>query len=187
MTPTAVILYGPPACGKNTITDELARLDRRYALFDRLKVGAGSTDGYRMTTPAEIAKLRASDDVLYENHRYGNTYLIDRPRLASMLVAGQVPVLHLGQVAGVRTLIQFPASWITVLLWCGKDTTAMRAKARGSIDIDSRLQAWDETAVDLQQAADGDFLVRIDTDTTAPDVAAREIHSQLASSSASTR
>lgn len=46
----AVMLYGPPAAGKDTVTEALIRLDRSYRLYQRLKVGAGRTDGYRMTT-----------------------------------------------------------------------------------------------------------------------------------------
>lgn len=181
VTPAGVILYGPPASGKDTITEELARLDNRYALFQRLKVGTGNTDGYRPTSSAELATLRSSHDVLYENQRYGNTYIIDRPHLAAMLTAGQIPVMHVGQVAGLRAAMRYPARWISVLLWCSRDTTGIRARARGSADVDARLKTWDETIADLQQATDEDFLVRIDTDTASPDAAARTIHSHVVS------
>jgi guanylate kinase len=180
MTPTAVILYGPPASGKNTITDQLVQLDCRYALFERLKLGGGNTDGYRVAASAGITGLRASHDVLFENQRYGNIYLIDRPHLASMLSAGQIPVLHLGQVAGVRAVVQFPARWITVLLWCSRDTSAARAKARGSTDVAARLRAWDETAADLEEATGIDFALRVDTDAVAAEAAAREIDARIA-------
>jgi predicted PilT family ATPase len=37
---SGILLYGPPAAGKDTITTALAALDARYAPFRRLKVGA---------------------------------------------------------------------------------------------------------------------------------------------------
>jgi guanylate kinase len=174
-TPTALVLYGPPASGKDTVTQALARLDTRYAPFQRMKIGSGNPKGYRLANPGDLTRLHASGDVLYLNERYGNIYVVDRPHLTAMLDAGQTPVLHLGQVAGIQAVTAYPALWITVLLWCSRATTAQRAQARGSTDIDARLAAWDETAEDLKNANESDFHVRIDTDTMTPRQAAHAI------------
>lgn len=177
MSRVAVILYGPPACGKDTITAELARIDSRYVPFQRMKVGSGKTEGYRVAAPAQLARLRADNHVLYENQRYGNTYVADEPHLTAMLTAGQTPVIHLGQLAGIHAVTRYPARWITVLLWCARETAAWRAQARGSTDLDARLAAWDETLADLRQATEADFSGRIDTDAVTPEVAGTLIHS----------
>ena len=177
MSQTAVILYGPPASGKDTITAELACLDPRYMPFHRMKIGSGKTAGYRLASAQQLAMLHAEDLVLYENHRYGNTYAVDKPHLTEMLERGQIPVIHLGQVAGIRAVTQYPARWITVLLWCARQTTAERAQARDSSDIDARLAAWDETFEDLKQANSSEFHGRLDTDTMTPKHAAKTIHS----------
>jgi len=34
-----VLLYGPPAAGKDTVSAALIAVDARYVLFERLKVG----------------------------------------------------------------------------------------------------------------------------------------------------
>jgi guanylate kinase len=175
MSAAAVILYGPPASGKDTVTRALARLNPRYALFPRLKIGSGNTSGYRMASPGDLAMLREDGQVLYQNDRYGSTYVIDSPHMAAMLGAGQIPVVHLGQVEGIRAVRGYPADWITVALWCARSTTARRARARGSADIDARLAAWDETLEDLRQADNADFLARLDTDTLEPGDAAKAI------------
>jgi ATP-dependent 26S proteasome regulatory subunit len=39
MSPSGVILYGPPGAGKDTITAELSRLRPEFTLFQRLKAG----------------------------------------------------------------------------------------------------------------------------------------------------
>lgn len=142
-----------------------------------MKIGGGKTEGYRLATPAQLARLHADNQVLYENQRYGNTYVVDGSHLTAMLAAGQTPIIHLGQVAGIKALMRYPARWIAVLLWCTKETTAIRAQARGSTDLDARLAAWDETLADLRQDTDADFTGRIDTDACVPGVAATLIHS----------
>lgn len=140
-----VILYGPPAAGKDSITAELKRLDKRYHTFERLKSGAGRTHGYRMTSESAIEDLRIKGDVVWENHRYGAVYVVDRPTLIQGLTEG-IPVVHLGQVEAVeRVTSSTPGDWLVVSLWCPRDTAAARIIGRGSTDLDARLRAWDET------------------------------------------
>jgi guanylate kinase len=148
--PDAIALYGPPAAGKDTITAALTTLDTRYVHFDRLKVGTamnaapgngkGTSTGYRHTTTEELTRLHGRGLIVYENTRYGNTYAVDRPRLDDITDAGQVPVVHLGQVAGITALrTGYPARWLTVLLWCpgtspspGSGTAAARTLPNAS-------------------------------------------------------
>jgi guanylate kinase len=165
-----LILYGPPAAGKDTITRHLEALHERYRLFPRLKAGRGRTAGYRMTTPAEIDQLRRHGDIIWENRRYGATYVIDRPELAARL-AQHVPVLHLGQVEGVQAVTgAIPDTrWIVVYVWCPRDVAEIRIKERGTGDTAERLKAWDETPT--IEAAD----LTINTHVVDPEGAARQI------------
>jgi guanylate kinase len=145
-----VLLYGPPAAGKDTVTAALAELDARYVPFARLKIGGGKATGYRMGTPEQLADLEARGDVLYRNERYGNTYVVDRPSLEQATAGGRIPVVHLGQVAGVEAVSsRFPANWARVLLWCSRESTAERSRQRGDADTKDRLSAWDATQTDL--------------------------------------
>lgn len=164
----AVILYGPPAAGKNTVTDALPE---PYALYQRLKVGPGRTTGYRMGTADDLAALHANGQVIYENRRYGSVYVVDGPELDLMLADGLVPVLHLGQPQAVSTIIAArpDVHWIVVELWCPREIAASRLDGRGTDDIDARLEAWDDT----QRLAVADL--RIDTSEIRPADAARQI------------
>jgi len=177
VNPPAVVLYGPPAAGKDTVTAALSRLNPAYVLFPRIKIGGGRTSGYRLATAAALDALRVGGQVIYENSRYGNVYVVDEPQLTRMLSAGQTPVVHLGQAAGISAVTRYPARWTTVLLWCARDTTEKRARARGAADIDARLAAWDETLTDLAHSDIGRITGRIDTNATGPDAAAALIHS----------
>ncbi|MFI0448219.1 guanylate kinase [Actinomadura sp. 6N118] len=174
MTHAGVILYGPPTSGKSTVTQALHALSPTYTLFQRIKVGTGRTDGYRLASATEVEKLRQADQIVWENHRYGNTYVVDRPALAEHLAHG-VPVLHLGQVEAVhRVTSALPeARWLTVYLWCPRSIAEKRISARGTGDTEARLKAWDET--DPLQDAD----VVLDTSLVQPHEAAREINHQL--------
>ncbi|MEU9647230.1 guanylate kinase [Streptomyces sp. NPDC048188] len=175
-----VILYGPPASGKDTVTSALAELSLRYAQFTRLKVGTGKSAGYRMGTAEQLRKLEAAGDVVYANSRYGNTYIIDRPGLNAAFAAG-VPVVHLGQVDGIRSLVDgYPADWSVVLLWCPRQVTKHRSARRGDSDTAARLAAWDATREDLDVHPEMVWDLTVNTTATAPQEAARLIDRMLA-------
>ncbi|MEU0373404.1 guanylate kinase [Streptomyces sp. NPDC006283] len=160
-----VILYGPPASGKDTVTTALTELNSKYAQFPRLKVGTGKSAGYRMGTAEQLDELEAAGDVVYANARYGNTYVIDRPGLDTAFAAG-MPVVHVGQIDGIRALVDgYPADWVVVLLWCTREVTAKRSEGRGDADTTARLTAWDATRQDLD--AHPDMLWDLSVDTTA--------------------
>ncbi|MDG4760433.1 kinase [Micromonospora sp. WMMD710] len=181
MTTPAIVLYGPPASGKDTITAALHQLDPRYVGFGKIKLAAehGDTTRYRLASALELQQLRADGLVVYENDRYGNRYVVDRPGLDAAFAAGQIPVVHMGQVVGVRALRAYEVDWLPVLLWCSRDTTFTRARLRGSVDVDARLTVWDETLQDLDTAAPDDFALRIHTDHHQPTEAALLIDAAL--------
>lgn len=142
----AVILYGPPAAGKDTVTKALTELDDSYRLYRRIKVGAGRTAGYRITTPAHVEAIRNAGSVIWENQRYGALYVIDRPSLVSM-VCNFIPVLHVGQAEAVKlvTAATPELQWIVTWLWCPREVAAGRLAERTPGDVSARLRAWDET------------------------------------------
>ncbi|MEU3522185.1 guanylate kinase [Streptomyces sp. NPDC006654] len=174
-----MILYGPPAAGKDTVTAALAELSPLYALFERFKVGSGKSDGYRMGSAEQLLALEAAGDVVYANRRYGNVYAIDRPGLDTAFEAG-VPVVHLGQVNGIRALVDgYTADWSAVLLWCPKQETARRSAGRGDRDTAARLAAWEATQEDLDARPDMVWDLTVDTSVTSPEDSARLIHQLL--------
>ncbi|MFJ3127969.1 guanylate kinase [Streptomyces sp. NPDC086993] len=175
-----VILYGPPASGKDTVTTALTKLSPRYTPFARLKMGTGKAAGYRMGTAEQLRELEAAGGVIYANVRYGNTYVIDRPGIDAAFAAG-VPVVHLGQVDGIRALVDgYQADWSVVLLWCPRKVTAQRSEGRGDSDTAARLVVWDATREDLDKQPGTSWDLTIDTTAAAPQDAARLIDQLLA-------
>jgi len=167
---TGVILYGPPAAGKDTITDCLALLDNRYCLYRRLKVGSGRTDRYEIASHTALAGLRDTGELLYENEQYGSTYGISRTQL-TQLAATRFPVLHLGQPAGVDAVTSagIGITWLVVELWCRRPLAAARIEARATGDAERRMHVYDQT----EQLANPHL--RIDTGETPPGTAAQQV------------
>jgi guanylate kinase len=141
-----VILYGPPASGKDTITRALHELDGRYVLFPRIKCGTGKTSGYRMVSAFELDALRARGEIIWENERYGSAYVIDRSALREHLIH-YVPVLHVGQVEAIEAIKSETdeTSWVVVSLTIARELAVHRINARGDTDAAHRLRAWEAT------------------------------------------
>ncbi|GGO98620.1 phosphotransferase-like protein [Wenjunlia tyrosinilytica] len=177
--PQGLILYGPPASGKDSVTAALAALDGRYQQFARLKVGSGKSVGYRMGTTEQLQELETAGDVIYANSRYGNVYAIDRPGLDQAFAVG-VPVVHLGQIDGIRALVEgYPATWMRVLLWCPQVVTSKRSEQRGDIDTADRLAAWKATREDMDAHPDYFWDLKVETVATKPERSARLIDELL--------
>ncbi|MEU1710081.1 guanylate kinase [Streptomyces sp. NPDC005706] len=175
-----VILYGPPAAGKDTVTTALTELRPQCRQFARLKVGSGKSLGYRMGTAEQLRNLEAAGEVVYANSRYGNVYVIDAPGLDAAFMAG-VPVVHLGQVDGIRALLDgYPADWAVVLLWCPREATAERSAGRGDSDTTARMAAWDATQEDLDAHPGMVWDLTVDTTASSPEEVARLIDQLLA-------
>ncbi|MEV4248495.1 guanylate kinase [Streptosporangium canum] len=175
--PQGIVLYGPPASGKDTITAALTRLNPRFMLLPKLKVGTGRAAGYEFVSAEHLDKLRDAGRLLVETRRYGNVYAIDRQTIEDRQAAGYVPIVHMGNVADLRRLIgRVPDGWLRVLLWVPRAVTEQRSQGRGDADTGKRLTAWDETLADLEANTDaGFFHLRLHTDRLGADAAAEEI------------
>lgn len=174
MTPRLLLLSGPTASGKDTVTQALTNLDDRFVLFPRLKVGSGRSTGYRMVGQADLEKLHSEGGVIQSHVRYGNTYAVDAPTLRKMLTAGQWPVIHVGRLANLAPL-RAAARSLSVLLWVDESIVAQRLHARGNIDIRERLAAWQEERDDVLAALPGTWDVVVSTANTSPNAVARRV------------
>ncbi|MGW2893958.1 guanylate kinase [Streptomyces sp. NPDC001212] len=178
---TAVVLYGPPTAGKDTITAALSAVDPRFQLLTKLKQGTGRSTGYRFVTEGELNELRDQGRVVVETRRYGNVYAVDGHLLEESRARGLVPVVHMGNVSDLRTLLsRTETGWLRVLLWVPRDVCETRSRTRGDADTAKRLRAWDETVQDLLDSDLNDlFDLVVRTDRVEPEEAAKKVAAAL--------
>lgn len=141
-----IVLYGPPASGKTTVCGKLTELNPRCSPLRRLKVGGGDPGQYRLIDSDQLARYRSRGRIVYENTRYGAVYAVDRLALRSH--RDRTPIVQLGQIAGIEALRPH-GNWLTVLLWCSLPCARHRLRARGTTNVEQRVQAWHETQADL--------------------------------------
>jgi guanylate kinase len=136
-------------------------------LVRKLKAGNQRGTEYDFVSVEEMARLRSAGRLLLETYRYGNTYAVDRLHIDRLTAAGQVPIVHLGNIADIRRLVQ-SAPWLVVLLWIPRHVCEQRSRQRGDSDTVNRLQAWDETLADLYANDNDLFRRRFHTDQATP-------------------
>ena len=176
MKPPIVLMSGPPASGKDTVTAALADTDDRFVLFDKLKVGGGRVAGYRMTSRAELSRMAACGLIIQSHERYGNIYAVDRPHLDELTRAGRIPVVHVGRrqnLVALRAALE--SRPVSILLWADRPIVEDRLRTRDPKDLEARLRAYDAELEELRRAPADEFDLVIRTDERSPDEAARDV------------
>jgi guanylate kinase len=175
--PRGLILYGPPAAGKDSVTQALTDIDAGYQLLRKLKAGRGNQRGYRFRSAADLDRMESAGDLLYRSTRYGNEYAIDIRALDHVVGRGAVPIVHMGQLVGVTAVQSYAAiRWHAVLLWCARGVALERVSQRGDRDATERGMAWDETRADLLSQPRFSFDLAIRTDRASVAKSAAVIH-----------
>ncbi|MFH8627550.1 guanylate kinase [Streptomyces vietnamensis] len=182
-----VLLFGPPAAGKDTVSAALHTLDPRFSQLVKVKVGSGRSTGYRMASETQLTELRRAGRIVLETERYGNTYAVDRADLDALRAEGGVPVVHVGSLAHLRSFLgAVNEPWLSVLLWLPRAECARRSAGRGDQDTPDRLSVWDTTLEDLASSdPDEDpFHLLLRTDLRPPESTAGIVREAFASGSA---
>lgn len=178
-----ILLVGPPASGKDTITAALEQIDDRYVYFEKLKVGSGRTNGYRMTESAALDAMLSRGEIALLTSRYSSRYAVDYREITRLTEAGRTPVIHIGRIHDLLELRSNIRSqhMLTVLLKLPRDVAIERICARGTGDEKSRIAAYDEDVAQARAIGESPdiFEVVIDTAQTDAATAAQFIHHRV--------
>ncbi|MCD9625267.1 hypothetical protein [Rhabdothermincola salaria] len=170
--PKGLILYGPPATGKDTVTAILTE-DPRIVHFRKLKAGAGRMEGYRRTEAAALDELERSGKLLSVVARYGNAYAIDWAEIERLEEAGLTPVVHTASLEEANALSARPG-WRVCGLWASRRVTARRLRGRKDLDLPARLDLRSNMLRELATAP-AEFDHFIDTDRLSASAVAKRV------------
>ncbi|MDF5758980.1 AAA family ATPase [Spongiactinospora sp. TRM90649] len=171
---TGIILCGPPASGKSTVTGALHELDPRFVLARSLVVGDDHADDHDQVTHEQVERLRAAGRIIADTRRDGNRYVIDRHPIEHIAQAGLVPVVHVGSSRDVEGL-SVMGEWVRVLLVTPPEIRRERLRRRADDAGGPRLRGRQDAVGAVPPAADLRFHLRIATNVTPAEHAAREI------------
>lgn len=166
-----LVLLGPPAAGKDTITTLLEqRSDLR--LVRKVKAGSGRAAGYRLVSSETFDGHAERGEMISAVERYGNRYGVLRSDVVAVQQDGHVPVVHTASPDEAKRLVE--EGMALCLIWCSRSTSSERLNARDQSSVAERLAVWDQLQSEL---GDAESLLDIVVDTTnrSADDAARAI------------
>jgi guanylate kinase len=143
-----VVLYGPPAAGKDTTAAALEVAGHGFRRFHRIKSGPGRTNGYRMVDHDKLGQLVAqAGEAVWTTKAYGATYVVDRSHLLAMLASDEHPIVQLGETEAVDAVLRSTpdARWTVVELWCPRHVALQRIEHRQTGDLVHRIERYDQT------------------------------------------
>ncbi|WP_232660556.1 hypothetical protein [Pseudonocardia sp. TRM90224] len=140
-----ILLAGPPASGKRTVTFALTSLRRSYAPFPALTVGSDTRVAAERTTQRHLDELKAWAQVFHEFTSDGARYVYDRERLNRIREQGRIPVACVDDIDVLRAFEREADDWLQVLLWCPREEAERRLAATGVAPDRAAVRRWDRS------------------------------------------
>jgi len=147
-----LLVAGPPASGKDTITEALTALDSKYVLFKKHRTGVDSAK-YNTLSAGDFEQMKNDGAFVQAHYRYGRGYGVCKETLRDLVDANKLPIIHTGKIDNLlllKSTINYPCG--TVLLWEERDVLIERIKQRGPVNevhtrvdgLDDELQEWQD-------------------------------------------
>lgn len=159
LDPTVLLFCGPPASGKDTVTNILAKINSQFLHFCKHRgIDGHIPDNHTSTryidiTKSEFETMIAQDEFIQYHQRYDRYYGISKKLLKDCVNSGQIPVIHVGRISNLFELEKRISYHILkVLLWCPLTILETRLKNRHSNDpeeVEIRLAAAMQEFQDL--------------------------------------
>lgn len=188
--PSAILLSGPPATGKDAVTAALHCNDKRIVHFTKHRAGVGgqTASQYLDVDVALFKHMEQHGDFLQWHSRYGRYYGVSSQVLQHNILNGLISVIHVCRYENLLALRSRNElrSAISILLMCSRQQVRLRLEERhqGHLEeIERRLSAFDEEIQLLHEklVENGslDFDLVIDTTYRSPDELAATILSVI--------
>lgn len=146
-----VVLAGPPASGKRTVTFALTSLRRSYASFPALTVAHRARVAAEQTTRRHLDELRAWAQLFHEFTSDGIRFAYERERLNNLREQGRIPIACVDDGDVLQAFEREADDWLQILLWCPRDEAERRlartwfAHEKQRTPDRSSMRRWDRS------------------------------------------
>jgi guanylate kinase len=137
-----ILIAGPPASGKRTLTFALTSMRRSYAPFRALSAALHPTIAAERSTERHLDELKAWAQVFHEFTEDGMRYVFDHGRLNKLREHGRIPVATVCDTAGMLAFEREADDWLPILLWCPREVAEQREPALAQ---PARRRRWDRS------------------------------------------
>lgn len=150
-----ILLSGTPASGKDTLTNELMKLDKRFAHFKKHKIATGGKmdDTYYLIPKEEFDNMAKNNEFVQYHYRYDRGYAVSLKELKRLKELNMIPIIHVGKYENIQKFRDFGLKNIlSILIHTNRNITFDRLKERHKEDNDEikkRITAYDEEIVQL--------------------------------------
>lgn len=155
-----ILLSGTPASGKDTLTNELIKLDKRFVHFKKHKIAAGGKmdDTYYLIPKKEFDDMAQNNEFVQYHYRYDRGYAVSLKELKKLKELNMIPIIHVGKYENIQKFRDFGLKNIlSILIHTNRDVTLERLKKRhinDGAEIEKRITAYDEEIVQLCEKLD---------------------------------
>ena len=145
-----ILLSGTPASGKDTLTNELMRLDKRFIHFKKHKIASGGKmdDTYYLISKENFDNMVINNEFVQYHYRYDRGYAVSLKELNRLKNLGKIPIIHVGKYENIQSFIDFGLKNIlSILIYTNRNITLDRLIKRhlgDEIEIKNRIKAYDE-------------------------------------------
>lgn len=179
--PRAILISGPPASGKDTLTRALGCIDPAYRMANKHKDSRAGSTHHIIVTPAAFDAMLEQGAFLQWHERYGRRYGLACRTVEDILAEGGFPIIHTGRLANLRMLQSVMPDAVSVLLQAPLNVLTGRLSQRhagNAVEIAARLDAAETEIAETRDCTD-DFDIVFHNDGDDGDAAARALHQAI--------
>lgn len=158
---SVILLCGPPASGKDKLTEALIILDNKFWHFQKHRGIEGeipnnqASKQYINVSKDEFIKMIEQNQFIQYHERYNRYYGISQVLLNDKVNNGFIPIIHTGRIENLKELDRkVNGNTIKVLIWVPIEVLKQRLMKRHNHDseeVERRLHAAEEEFSDLSK------------------------------------